>query len=651
MKSILCTIFILTLLTACGGGGGGGGVSSVSSSVATTLTANAGADITVEMGETVSLDPSTVVVNPSGFNSGSGNLEITGSSTKTSDIVKLKWEKQAGPSFGITTTDTTSGKFSFVAPATGTENSILITYQLTITNAAGQTASDSITITVNRVNAAPIANAGADQTIDSTTSVSLSGTASTDADGTLQSYTWAQTSGDAITLTDADKATATFTAPTVLEPSEYEFQLTVTDNDGATATDTVLVTIAPEDAPIVNIYFPTPVGVYKESSISVFGSAEAINADLSKIEISVGGDFSEATISGTKWRLNNIVVPNTDTFEIIVKATDSLGKVSIKKSELSKSDNVLGDSTWNGISALTLNYDKSRLYVTTNSGLSTSAASDVKLVSVDLKTVEKQTLSEFSNSNLGSSLFPVRSTVWARDTTKVYGVVSTSGTNGTKAIISIDTKTGQRAIISDSTHGAGTNFSNPVGIGYSDADSSKLYVTDNGANSIFVVDVETGDRTVAANSSRENYSYLISVPDGNLDLYTAPNYLSNTPFYSAGILAFAAGNSTFPDTSLYSQNLTLGSGPDLSTPLKALFGRSRSSPEFGKTLVIDAANRIFEIDTTTGDRTLLFTNDHTISASILHNFYNALFIAEDDGGHQVLSVIDLETGAKVVFAK
>jgi PKD domain len=649
------SLCLVILVSACGGGGGGdkspATSSSSSSVVANTLTANAGADITVNEGSKVDLDPIAVVTNPTGFTSGSGNLEITGSSARASDIVKLKWTLQQGGPFGISTSDTTSGRFSFNAPDTGTANSIQVTYQLTLTNAAGQTASDTITITVNRVNQAPTANAGTDQEAQSEAVVSISGSTSNDVDGTIQSYAWTQTSGTSITLNDADKATATFTAPTLLEATQFEFQLTITDNDNVTATDKVLVLITPKDAPVVSIYFPTPVGVYKESTISAFGSATAVNANLSKVEVSTGGDFTEATLSDGKWRLDNIAVPATDTFEIIVKVTDSLGRISQKKSSLKKSDDQMGiGSTWNGTSALTLNYDINTLYAITDSGLSTSSASDVKLISIDLKNSKKQVVSEFDNSNLGPILYPVRSAIWARDTTKIYGVISTSG--GTKAILSIDTQTGTRAIVSDSTHGTGTNFSNPVGIAYTDANTAKLFVTDNGANSIFTIDVATGNRTVASNSSNENFSYLISIPDGNLDLYTAPNFNANTPFYSAGILAYAAGGvTTFPTTSIYSQTGNKGTGPDPSTPLKALFGKTRTGIAANKTIVVDAANRVFEIDIVTGNRTLLFTNENKITAAVLHTFYDVLFISEDDDGHQALSAIDLVAGNKVTFIK
>ena len=74
--------------------------------------------------------------------------------------------------------------------------------------------------------------------------VTLDGPNSSDADGTIATYAWVQTAGTAVTLTNADTATATFTAPDVAVAGEtLTFELTVTDNDGLTATDTVSITV------------------------------------------------------------------------------------------------------------------------------------------------------------------------------------------------------------------------------------------------------------------------------------------------------------------------------------------------------------------------------------------------------------------------
>src|SRR4029077_11229769 len=76
----------------------------------------------------------------------------------------------------------------------------------------------------------PVANAGADQTIECNRSgtVTLDGSASHDPDGEPITFAWKQVSGTTVSLT-VSGATATFTAA---PPGVYEFQLTVTGTNG-----------------------------------------------------------------------------------------------------------------------------------------------------------------------------------------------------------------------------------------------------------------------------------------------------------------------------------------------------------------------------------------------------------------------------------
>lgn len=92
-------------------------------------------------------------------------------------------------------------------------------------------------------NAAPVADAGPDQTVDPYDLVTLDGTRSFDTDGTVASYAWSQTSGTTVTLSSSSASQPTFTAPATLTGASLVFSLTVTDNNGATSTDTVTITV------------------------------------------------------------------------------------------------------------------------------------------------------------------------------------------------------------------------------------------------------------------------------------------------------------------------------------------------------------------------------------------------------------------------
>ena len=111
-----------------------------------------------------------------------------------------------------------------------------------------QLSTPGLTVMLTNVNEDPTADAGADQTnVVPGTAVTLSGTGSDpDTDDTL-SYEWTQTGEPMVELTDANTATATFTAPpAVTEATALTFTLRVTDAGGLFHEDTVTVTVRPQ---------------------------------------------------------------------------------------------------------------------------------------------------------------------------------------------------------------------------------------------------------------------------------------------------------------------------------------------------------------------------------------------------------------------
>uniref|UniRef100_A0A674DXU0 KIAA0319 like n=1 Tax=Salmo trutta TaxID=8032 RepID=A0A674DXU0_SALTR len=119
------------------------------------------------------------------------------------------------------------------------------TFQLTVTDTAGQQDTARVTVIVQpENNKPPVADAGPEKEltlpVDRTT---LDGSKSTD-DQNISAYHWKQSKGpDGVKIENADGAVATVTG---LQVGEYEFSLTVTDERKLASTDTVTVIVREE---------------------------------------------------------------------------------------------------------------------------------------------------------------------------------------------------------------------------------------------------------------------------------------------------------------------------------------------------------------------------------------------------------------------
>jgi hypothetical protein len=166
------------------------------------------------------------------------------------------------------------------APLTNTERSYVYTatggeHTLTVqaTHALG---TDTQTWNIYG-NSHPVADAGADQSVDVDTTVILDGSGSIDSDNDIVSYQWQQTGGPAVTLINADASVAQFTAAVAAE-SVLTFELTVTDAAGLTSTDTCVVTVSKSNDLIFGMYWDGA----QEHFVSIDIENEEVN-DISTI--------------------------------------------------------------------------------------------------------------------------------------------------------------------------------------------------------------------------------------------------------------------------------------------------------------------------------------------------------------------------------
>ncbi|MGD8568060.1 MAG: S8 family serine peptidase [Gammaproteobacteria bacterium] len=195
-------------------------------------TADAGNDMTVESGS-----PDPVVIT-------GGGSDTDGS------IIGYHWTQVAGPTVTLIGANTTTVTFDVPTVTVTT----VIALRLTVTDDAGATGFDEVSITINAPvqNNPPSVNAGVDQTVNVGDSVTLSATAS-DPDGDALTYQWSQIDGPSINLSNADTLQASFVAPQINATATITVQLDVTDSNGATAADQVVVTVEPSNAvPVAN---------------------------------------------------------------------------------------------------------------------------------------------------------------------------------------------------------------------------------------------------------------------------------------------------------------------------------------------------------------------------------------------------------------
>ena len=200
------------------------------------------------------------------------NLDASASDDGDGTIASYSWTQTVGTT--VTLANSTTITPSFTSPTTTATETL--TFQVTVTDNEGGTATDVVSITVNAVNADPIANAGVDQSVNEQITVNLSGLASDDSDGSISSYSWTQASGTAVTLANTTTATPSFTSPTTTATETLNFQVTVTDNEGGSATDAVSITVNAVNAdPIANA--GSDQGVNEQSTVNLNGSASVDN--------------------------------------------------------------------------------------------------------------------------------------------------------------------------------------------------------------------------------------------------------------------------------------------------------------------------------------------------------------------------------------
>jgi ELWxxDGT repeat protein len=198
-------------------------------------------------------------------------VTLNGSDSADSDgtISAFNWLQTAGAV--VTLSDAGNASPQFTTPTL--TNSEILTFELTVTDNEGAINSDSVSIAVQPVNIAPIADAGVDQTVNPAVVVNLSASASSDADGNITAYSWTRIAGDLTpVLLNASSENASFTSPSLQYGGFVTYRLRVTDNEAASSTDDITITVNGTDQPLVANAGPDQV-VAENTLVTLNGSA------------------------------------------------------------------------------------------------------------------------------------------------------------------------------------------------------------------------------------------------------------------------------------------------------------------------------------------------------------------------------------------
>ncbi len=186
-----------------------------------TLTANAGAN--------------QVIMLPTN----SVTLDASGSSVSSGSITSYTWTKVSGPSSG-TISSPSSAKTSVTNLVAGTYS-----FQVTVKDSYGSTATAKVTVTVNVSTDPPYVNAGKGGTITlPENSFTLDGsTSKASAGNTIVSYKWVKTSGPA--GGNITSPTNVITTVTNLQEGTYVYDLYVTDSRGSSRSGGTTIYVKP----------------------------------------------------------------------------------------------------------------------------------------------------------------------------------------------------------------------------------------------------------------------------------------------------------------------------------------------------------------------------------------------------------------------
>ncbi len=284
--------------------------------------------------DTVNSDPDTITISTlntkpvadagddkHGVVGATVTLNGTLSSDPDGDPITYQWSLTTKPTDSSTSLQNpTTSTPSFVLDKPGT-----YTGQLIVSD--GTVDSDPDTVTVTTQNSKPVADAGPDQTGQTSTPVQLSGSGSLDVDNNPLTYFWSFTSkpeGSTATLSNDSSINPTFTPDLA---GTYVLQLIVNDGQLDSEPDTITITVPDTTPPPPADLGKITVGAITNGQVTITGSAGSVEGNA---QVNIANPRTNETITITANADGSLTVQIGaqvgDQLSIIV--TDSAGNSS-----------------------------------------------------------------------------------------------------------------------------------------------------------------------------------------------------------------------------------------------------------------------------------------------------------------------------------
>jgi len=203
------------------------------------------------------------------------SFTLSGSgTTPQGSITNYTWTRISGPDNPLIN-NASSATTSVSGFSAGT-----YVFQLQVTNDAGLSATDEVTVTViGESQSVPVANAGADQDVHLPESFFVLSGSGTTQKGTITDYSWIQVSGP--NNSTINNATSASTPVSGFVAGTYVYQLQVTNSFGLTARDTVVINV-------IGLHTLTLQSPNNNNERILFGNSNGLDQSSSTTELVAG---------------------------------------------------------------------------------------------------------------------------------------------------------------------------------------------------------------------------------------------------------------------------------------------------------------------------------------------------------------------------